>query len=132
MGARFDSAKKEVGDILKGIYSKLTPNQGKYGSLIFSAIIAIVFLCTATGRTVITCAGYLVFVYAIFFMASKLYEFAQEHSKAIPKPKAVPQAEPEIDDEVAIEDTETEETVHQITMDELQQDLDDEFEGDKE
>lgn len=107
MGAKVETLKKEVGDILKNIYSKLTPNQGKYGSLILSLVIALVFICTATGRSVIVGLGYLVFAFLIFAFAYKLYSLVVEHSKV----------EPEKQDEIpkAVQ----EEDCHQITIDEL-------------
>ena len=123
MGAKVETVKKEVGDVLSKIYSKLTPSQGKYGSLILSAIIALVFLCTVTGRTVITCLGYLLFAYLIFLLAYKLYSFACEHSKAEPKPRPVKETaseetvEPDGTDELPENEIEG---GHQISIDEIE------------
>ncbi len=124
MGAKVSEIKKEVGDILKKIFSKLTPNQGKIGSLVLAAIIAVLFLCTATGRAVIVFIGYLIFALAILTFAYKLYKFASQYSIAEPKPKAMPKvtetAETTVTDEN--DDVQEEELAegHQITMDELE------------
>ena len=143
MDQRLSNFKKEVGEIFKNLFSKLTPGQGKSISLIFSAVIALIFLVTSTGRMVITVLGYLLFAYCIIWLAYKFYIFASTYSTAIPKPKVVvsdetynevtlddddePVAEAEESDDISAEDNgaveeeeKQEEFEHQITIDELE------------
>ncbi len=89
MGAKVSAFKKEVGEILEKLFSKLTPKQGKSVSLIIPAIVALLFLCTTTGRSVIVFVGYLIFVCGILLFAYKFFNFASAHSVAAPKPKKV-------------------------------------------
>ena len=142
MGAKVSAFKKEVGEILKKLFSKLTPGQGKSLSLIVSAVIAILFLCTTTGRSVIVFIGYLIFIYVILLFAYKFYNFATANSTAEPKPKKVKVDQGDkasdafnasdgdsdiigdiVDTSVPKDDTD--EKVHQITIEELQQKADD-------
>ena len=135
MTEKFSNFKREVGEILKRLFSKLTPRQGKCLSLIVSAIIALLFLCTVTGRSVIVFMGYLIFAYVILLFAYKFFKFASTHSIAEPKSKKaevlqnddVPDVIENDADSGIHEDIVTEEEnekEHQITIEELQQEVD--------
>ena len=123
MGAKVDAIMKEVGDILKKIFSKLTPNQGKIGSLVLSAIIAILFFATAIGRTLIVIFGYVCFIIVIMAFANKMYKFASQYSTAEPKPKSVASEEEPVVTSENADDKITEEELkegHQISIDEIE------------
>ncbi len=141
MTERFSNFKREVGESLKGLFSKFTPKQGKSITIVLSLVIALFFLCTTTGRSVIVFIGYLIFILGILLFMYKSYRFASTYSVAVPKPRQqvsddeeFETDEDEIDSDIeaplednsAIEeandapDIEIEdEKVHQVTLDEV-------------
>ena len=139
MGAKVTALRKEGGEILKNIISKLTPKQGKIASLVVSAGVALLFLCTSTGRSIIGVLGYLLFIYCVLVFAYRLYKFAAVNAIAVPKPKEAkpadePDQEPNAEDGSCIElrpegddraAKEASETVHQMTFDDIDPNVDD-------
>ena len=139
MGDKVSALKKEGGEIFKNIISKLTPKQGKIASLVVSAGIALLFLCTSTGRSLIGVLGYLLFIYCILVFGYRLYKFATAYAVAIPKPKTVKPAdeatdEPNAEDDSCIEmrqngdngaAREATEVVHQMTIEEIGEQVED-------
>ncbi len=134
MTERFSNFKREVGDIFRGLFSKLTPRQGKSLSLIVSLVVALFFLFTATGKSVIVLVGYLVFLYVALLYGYKLYKFASTYSVATHKTspqEIIEDDEDSLDSDFANADNTDpqkpdgdDEKVHQVTMEEIASTID--------
>ncbi len=91
-----ETIKKETNKFMEKVYAKLTKTQVGVISILLTALVLILFLCTYTGRHVITFVAYVGFVALVLYCGYRLFKHTTARAHGVPKPKKEKVVEPDV------------------------------------
>ena len=100
-----ETIKEETNKFMQKVYNKLTKTQAGVLSIVFTALVLILFLCTYTGRHIIVFVAYVAFIAAVLYCGYRLFKHTTVRAKGVPKPKKQVEDEP---DDIEFNDVEGE------------------------